>query len=87
MRSERWPAVLMDWPAQSPDLNPIENCWHYLDSKVRKRRPQPKNLDQLYEALQEEWKNIEPSYLRKLVHSMPDRCQAVVKAKGYWTKY
>ena len=25
---------LLEWPTQSPDLNPIENLWNLLDAKV-----------------------------------------------------
>lgn len=87
LTGKRWPADILEWPSQSPDLNPIENLWSYLDAQVRKRRTKPKNLNELYMALEEEWKRIDPNYLKNLVKSMPRRCQAVVDAKGYWTKY
>ncbi|CAM9306982.1 unnamed protein product [Choristocarpus tenellus] len=50
----------MEWPAQSPDLNPIENLWHHLDSQAQKRLTKPQNLDGLFVfgALREEWENI-----------------------------
>lgn len=77
---------VIDTPAQSPDLNPIENLWVYLKKKVAKR--QPTNKTALKSAILEEWKNIPSNYdLKKLVHSMKKRLQCVVDAKGGHTKY
>ena len=87
LNGKRFPANVLDWPSQSPDLNPIENLWCYLDSKVRERRIKPKNLDQLYTVLQDEWAKIDPRILRNHVLSMPERCKAVIAAKGLYTKF
>ncbi|CAB4475252.1 unnamed protein product [Rhizophagus irregularis] len=46
---------ILDWVAQSPDLNPIENLWNHLDRQVQKRRPLPKSKQELISAVQEEW--------------------------------
>ncbi|PKK73444.1 hypothetical protein RhiirC2_776022 [Rhizophagus irregularis] len=46
---------ILDWVAQSPDLNPIENLWNHLDRQVRKRKPLPKFKQELISAVQEEW--------------------------------
>ena len=77
----------LPWPAQSPDLNPIEHVWDYLERAVRKRQPHPKNKQELFMALKEEWVNIDTSYLEKLVESMARRVQAVIKSKGNPTQY
>lgn len=78
---------VMSWPAQSPDLNPIENCWSYLKSKVYSNDKQANGLHELWERVEKEWEAISEDYITKLYESMPNRMRACIKAKGYWTKY
>ena len=77
----------LPWPAQSPDLNPIENLWDELDRKVRKHKPLPKNQDDLWQILQNEWLKLDESIYKNLVDSMPRRIAAVIEDKGIPTKY
>jgi len=77
----------LDWVAQSPDLNPIENLWNHLDRQVRKRKPLPQTKQDLITAIQEEWSNISLEMLQNLIMSLPHRIEAVIKAKGGNTKY
>lgn len=76
---------VLDWPAQSPDLNPIENLWSILDSKCKNRKCNTE--DELCAVLQEAWNALAPDLLEKLALSMKSRCLAVIKSKGYATKY
>ena len=76
---------LIRWPIRSPDLNPIEHLWEELERRVRTRKFT--NEDDFFEALRREWLNIPEQRLQKLVESMPARCLAVMRAKGYATKY
>lgn len=76
---------VMVWPAQSPDLNPIENLWQIVDQKIRDKNYS--NLDELFEALNSVWQNIPQETITRLIESMPNRCRDVLKAKGHWTKY
>jgi len=76
----------LPWPAQSPDLNPIEHVWDQLEKAIRQRNP-PKNTNELVSYLMEEWSNLDTDYLKKLVDSMPRRVQAVIDSKGFPTKY
>jgi transposase len=78
---------VMDWPPQSPDLNPIEHLWFQLEDRLRRRRHQPKSVNELFEALSEEWQNIPAAITQNLVKSMPKRVAAVIAAKGGPTKY
>jgi DDE superfamily endonuclease len=75
------------WPANSPDLNPIENLWHILRNNIRKREVQSRKKQELIEALQEEWGKLDMQMMQKLCLSMPRRLQAVIDAKGGSTQY
>jgi len=77
----------LNWPAISPDLNIIENVWHKLDRCVRMREVQPRSLDDLWAALQEEWAALDYGYIRNLYTSLNCCCFAVLKDKGMWTRY
>lgn len=76
---------VLEWPSQSPDLNPIENLWAELKNHVRARRPT--NLTQLHQLCQEEWAKIHPTYCGKLVEGYPKRLTQVKQFKGNATKY
>ena len=51
---------VLEWPSQSPDLNPIEHLLAELKKCVRARRPT--HLTQLHQLCQEEWVKIHPTY-------------------------
>ncbi len=76
---------VLDWPACSPDLSPIENVWHILKRKMRQRKP--RTVAHLKTCLQEEWDKITPETLHHLVSSVPKRLLSVVKRNGNITKW
>ena len=78
---------VLDWPSRSPDINPIENLWDIVDSRVRKRVQAPKSLELLASAVIEEWNNIPLEILHHLYESMPRRINSCIGSKGYHTKY
>uniref|UniRef100_A0A914D472 Tc1-like transposase DDE domain-containing protein n=1 Tax=Acrobeloides nanus TaxID=290746 RepID=A0A914D472_9BILA len=69
----------------APDLNPIEHLWFVLKKRLYRRHF--RNADELFQAIQEEWMPIPPDTILGLVESIPRRMRAVIKAKGYATKY
>lgn len=78
---------LLDWPAQSPDLNPIEHTWNHLKRCLSGYESAPTGVHQLWERVVEEWGKIDEEQCQKWIESMPRRIEAVIKAKGAHTKY
>ena len=76
-----------DWPAKSPDINPIEHAWDILDRRVRRRLNQPANFNELRQALIQEWNNIPQAEINNLVNYMRRRYNAVVNSRGGHTRY
>ncbi len=77
--------TVLEWPSQSPDLNPIEHLWRDLKMAVHQRLPS--NLTELERICKEEGQRIPKSRCEKLVASFPKRLMAVLNQKGASTKY
>ncbi|CDQ96800.1 unnamed protein product, partial [Oncorhynchus mykiss] len=75
---------VLEWPSQSPDLNPIENLWKELKTAVHKCSPS--NLTELELFCKEEWEKMSVSRCAKLIETYPKRLTAVIAAKGGATK-
>ena len=76
---------VVDWPANSPDINPIENAWAELKRRVEVKGAT--SLEVLWKFAEEEWKKLDESFLKKLTDSMPRRMTALIEAKGGSIKY
>lgn len=78
---------LLEWPALSPDLNPIEDLWGILSAKIFSKSKQYTTLKELKEAILVEWDKIDMSTLKNLACSMPRRLQQVLIHKGNTISY
>ena len=72
---------MLPWPANSPDLNPIENLWGLVKRRMSKERPSTQ--EELKGAIQRVWNSVTPEDCYCLVSSMPWHIQAVIAATKY----
>lgn len=74
--------MLEDWPARSPDLNPIEKVWAMMATKVSDRGPLSKAELEVY--VTEEWRNLmrEPNIVNNFIDGIAKRCDVVIRNGG-----
>ncbi|CAH2241266.1 jg3327 [Pararge aegeria aegeria] len=65
--------TVMEWPARSPDMNPIEHVWDLLKRKVKSRIPAPANVGELRISVVEEWRRLSQETIDNIILSMPRR--------------
>ncbi len=70
------------WPAKSPDLNPIENCWGHMAREVYKDGKQYDTVEDLRFAVKEVWNRMPQHYIQTLISSMEHRVKKVIEHKG-----
>lgn len=77
----------MNWPARSPDMNPIEHVWDHLGWAMQRDRIPCRTLDELQNKLDMVWNNMDQGYIQNLFEGMPRRMQAVITSRGGNTRY
>ncbi|GFW41911.1 transposable element Tcb2 transposase [Trichonephila clavipes] len=72
----------MDWPARSPDLNPIEHVWYFLGRRLAARTLPLVTIRELRLALQDEWAATPQQLIDTLILSMGRRCETCLAVRG-----
>ena len=93
--AEKYDLKLMQWPPNSPDMNPIEHLWERLKRELHQRYPDTFSLKgspesikaTLRQRLYEVWWDIGEDALNSLIESMPRRVKALLKAGGWYTEF
>lgn len=79
--------TVLPWPAQSPDMNPIEHAWDMLQRRIQRGGVVHNNQRELFAALQQAWEDIPQEEFDNLILSMQRRCRALVNNRGGHTMY
>ena len=83
----------MNWPSNSPDLNPIENFWSILKRCVEKHvnkllaKKNSITIDVFLDIIQKEWEGIEDKIFINLICSMPSRLKQVIESDSNKISY
>jgi hypothetical protein len=75
---------VLDWPPQSPDLNPIEQVWAIMKQKLYTQDSFPSNKNDLIERFLTIWDELELELFEDLSNSVTERLKKVIKNKGGW---
>lgn len=78
---------VLPWPAQSPDLNPIENVWAIMKARISKRKHRITTVEALEAALKAEWDQLSLEDIQPIVGSMEERIKSAITQQGKSLKY
>lgn len=76
---------VLEWPSNSPDLNPIENLWGWMKGKLADHSWS--SIEDFKVVVDQIWNSIDHDYLKSLIESMPRRIEQCIAAKGGYTDY
>ena len=79
--------VRMEWPALSPDLNPIENLWNILGGRIDSRDNLVTTVQELTDALIQEWQALDQTVIRNTIRTMRRRCIECINNHGAPTSF
>ena len=79
--------TIRDWPAQSPDLNPIEHVWYQLKRRLNTYLTRPTTKEELEARVTSEWYKFTKNDCLKYIDSMPARIKAVIRSGGGPTRF
>ena len=77
--------TVMEWPTQTPHMNPIESVWKLLNERAKEKNQ--KNVEDLWTNLKAEWEKISVDKCTTLIHSCSKIYQAVIESKALHVKY
>ncbi|CAJ0598615.1 unnamed protein product [Cylicocyclus nassatus] len=77
---QEWNLTTLDWPAESPDLNPIELVWGNMKNYIRGKNV--KNLEELKVAIIQYWKTLTPEVCRKYIMGVRKKLHRVIEQGG-----
>lgn len=79
--------ITTEWPAQSPDINIIENLWLRIKRELERNAQVISTRQELFDSIQRVWENTPVDYIRDLYATIPARLREVIRMKGNMTKY
>jgi hypothetical protein len=79
---------ILEWPAQSPDLNSIENIWLLSKRRLNDYETARKFMNELYERITKDWYDLmKPEKCQTVTESMTKHIKQYIKNRGHWTDY
>ena len=78
---------VMKWPAQSPDLNPMEHYWQFVERRLKEFKEVVATKDDLWKRVESIVNETNKFLCKKLIATMPERVIDVIRAKGGYTRW